>query len=133
MADRIAVMNKGRIIQLGTGEEIYRRPSTRFVAAFIGDANLLPIEDGGTRSSDVLMIRPEDISVGPAPSGEFTQGSGTLRERIFLGSAVRLHAVMANGSEIVLQPGTSALDGLPAPGEVITFNWRRDKARRLEA
>jgi spermidine/putrescine transport system ATP-binding protein len=132
MADRIAVMNQGRIIQLGTGEEIYRQPSTRFVASFIGDANLLPIDDGG-HSSDVLMIRPEDISVGLAPSSEFTEATGTLRERIFLGSAVRLHAVMANGSEIVLQPGNSALDRLPIPGEAITFNWRRDKARRLGA
>ena len=133
MADRIAVMNQGRIIQLGTGEEIYRQPRTRFVASFIGDANLLPIEDDGARSSDVLMIRPEDISVGPAPSGDFTEGTGTLRERIFLGSAVRLHAVMANGSEIVLQPGNFALERLPVPGEAITFNWRCDKARRLEA
>jgi len=133
MADRIAVMNQGRIIQLGTGEEIYSQPSTRFVASFIGDANLLPIEDGGGQSSDVLMIRPEDISVGPAPSSEFKEGTGTLRERIFLGSAVRLHAVMANGLEIVLQPGNSALERLPIPGEAITFNWRRDKARRLGA
>jgi len=40
---------------------------------------------------------------------------------------------MANGSEIVLQPGNSALERLPIPGEAITFYWRRDKARRLGA
>src|SRR5690606_34393807 len=41
MADRIAVMTKGQIAQLGSGEEIYKRPSTRFVADFVGEANLL--------------------------------------------------------------------------------------------
>jgi ABC-type Fe3+/spermidine/putrescine transport system ATPase subunit len=60
MADRIAVMNQGQIIQLGTGEEIYGEPSTRFVASFIGDADLLPIEGDGARSSDV----PNAVPIG---------------------------------------------------------------------
>src|SRR5207302_3702314 len=42
IADRIAVMNLGRIEQVGTGEEIYERPQTEFVARFIGQTNLLP-------------------------------------------------------------------------------------------
>ena len=44
MADRIAVMNEGRIEQIGTPEEIYRRPSSRFVADFIGESNFLEVE-----------------------------------------------------------------------------------------
>ena len=50
MADRIAVMREGSIVQLGGGEEIYRNPATRYVADFIGEANLLAcrIGAGGT-------------------------------------------------------------------------------------
>ena len=44
MSDRIAVMNKGRIEQIGAPQEIYDRPATRFVAGFIGNANILPVE-----------------------------------------------------------------------------------------
>ncbi|MBL8581493.1 MAG: ABC transporter ATP-binding protein [Rhizobiaceae bacterium] len=56
MSDRIAVMSAGRILQLGTPEEIYRRPATRFVAEFIGDPpmNLVPCEV--TRAGGVLAV-----------------------------------------------------------------------------
>src|SRR5262245_55450164 len=84
MADRIAVMREGSIVQLGSGEEIYRNPATRYVADFIGEANLLTcrVGAGGTirvapdgpalpyapdtsTSSEVsLMVRPEDVLVG---------------------------------------------------------------------
>jgi spermidine/putrescine transport system ATP-binding protein len=132
MADRIAVMSQGRIMQLGSGEEIYRNPSSRFVASFIGDANLLAMDGIGSGSPGVLMIRPEDIAIGPAPSVEFTGTVGTLRERIFLGNAVRIHAVLANGAEIVLQAPNSMLEHLPAPGQSIEIHWRRDKTKRLD-
>ena len=132
MADRIAVMSQGRIMQLGSGEEIYRNPNSRFVASFIGDANLLAMDGIGSGSPVVLMIRPEDIAIGPAPSVEFTGTVGTLRERIFLGNAVRIHAVLASGAEIVLQPPNSMLEHLPAPGQPIEIHWRRDKTKRLD-
>ena len=54
MADRIAVMNEGRIEQIGTPEEIYRRPASRFVADFIGESNFLEVE----RGSDGRVRRP---------------------------------------------------------------------------
>ena len=85
MADRIAVMNLGVIEQLGTPFEIYRRPSSRFVADFIGDANFLDVSvDGETATlSDgtrvpcerggqgpvTLMVRPESLHVGPVGDG----------------------------------------------------------------
>lgn len=82
MSDRIAVMNAGHIVQLGTGEELYERPRTRFVAQFLGGCNLLPAKvsarDGSMLSADTaigelrvtasdarqeftLAIRPEKI------------------------------------------------------------------------
>lgn len=79
MADRIVVMDQGRIEQIGTGDEIYQYPATRFVADFIGDANLLecrreqgewrlsccdhrlPSDPTAAGESVLAMLRPEDI------------------------------------------------------------------------
>lgn len=55
MSDRIAIMNAGRIVQYGTPQEIYRRPSSLFVADFIGQANLLAGEVVGPASEGVLF------------------------------------------------------------------------------
>ncbi len=56
LSDRIAVMNGGRIEQLGSPEEIYNRPATRFCADFIGEANLLEVSTGGDHDTDGLGI-----------------------------------------------------------------------------
>lgn len=74
MSDNIAVMSAGRVEQVGSGTEIYRHPKTRFVAEFIGEANLLPIErdeSGGlrvrsteeTNGTSVAVVRPEHVHV----------------------------------------------------------------------
>ncbi len=57
LSDRIAVMNRGRVEQVGTPEEIYRRPATRFCADFIGDANLVDVDvvGGGTDGTRVVL------------------------------------------------------------------------------
>ena len=53
LGDRIAVLNGGRIIQVGTPQEIYEAPATRFVADFIGETNLLPVDYDGARTLTV--------------------------------------------------------------------------------
>ncbi|MCX5591809.1 ABC transporter ATP-binding protein [Alcaligenes endophyticus] len=77
MADRIVVMNQGRIEQIGTGHEIYSHPQSRFVGEFIGDANLLEISRAGSGSSlaltgqivdvandaEVMLVRPENVQL----------------------------------------------------------------------
>ncbi|AUH51683.1 putative 2-aminoethylphosphonate ABC transporter ATP-binding protein [Chromobacterium sp. ATCC 53434] len=83
IADRVVVMNAGRIEQVGTPSEIYRRPASRFVAEFVGDANWLPATRLGAREAGIggcvlgleqdlpdcgaltLFLRPEDIIVKP--------------------------------------------------------------------
>ena len=107
MSDRIAVMNDGRILQLGTPGEIYERPRTRFVADFIGQTNFLEVDVTGwdetavdvdlpgsgrlrTRTPDgiqpqcrmALAVRPEKISLlGDLPSRE-VPGSNALTGRL---------------------------------------------------
>ncbi len=71
MSDRIAVMNAGRIEQIGTPDEIYERPRTRFVAQFIGSANLLP----GRIAGDLSIVLDAGMTVRPAgvPAAEGTR------------------------------------------------------------
>ncbi len=61
MSDRIAIVNKGRIEQLGTADEIYHAPKTRFVAEFVGQVNVMPGEVIGREGGDVLVRVREDV------------------------------------------------------------------------
>jgi spermidine/putrescine transport system ATP-binding protein len=63
MSDRIAIVNKGRIEQLGTADEIYHRPKTRFVAEFIGDANLIPAQLIARENDDAIVRLADDITL----------------------------------------------------------------------
>ncbi|OGO10267.1 MAG: hypothetical protein A2Y93_06255 [Chloroflexi bacterium RBG_13_68_17] len=111
MADRIVVMNKGRIEQVGTPEEIYRQPANPFVADFIGVMNFLPARAADDprrvscasmdlecaephgyppRSPLTLAVRPEDLRVGPEVQGQGNRASAHLQHVEFLGSFYRL-------------------------------------------
>ncbi|GAB4268608.1 MAG: ABC transporter ATP-binding protein [Pararhodobacter sp.] len=87
LADRIAVMDKGRVVQIGTPDEIYRNPTSEFVANFIGRSNILRGKAEGmnvqtafgnlpmTRAANGavdLAVRPEQIMLDPDPSGSAT-------------------------------------------------------------
>jgi len=100
IADRVAVLNAGRIEQLGTPEEIYRRPASEFVARFVGGGNVLSgqclsgrIQLGqlfvaapaGTPDGPVLLVaRPEEVRLHPAGA------EALLRERLYYGDRVEL-------------------------------------------
>src|SRR5437588_5563912 len=118
MADRIAVMNQGRIEQLGTPFEIYRRPASRFVADFIGDANFLDVrmdgdvavladgtrvhcEHTGVRGQASLMVRPESLRVGDPDAAPATALTGRAVLSSFLGTRLRI-AVETRCSEVPL-------------------------------
>jgi spermidine/putrescine transport system ATP-binding protein len=73
MSDRVVVMNAGVIEQVGTGDDVYRQPATRFVAEFIGDANVFPATEtgevllaassGSTPNGKIAVIRPEHVAI----------------------------------------------------------------------
>ncbi len=106
MADRIAVMNEGRVEQIGTAEEIYRRPNSRFVADFIGESNFAEVEsvDGRVVTArdriplpapaptfsglGTLMVRPESVHLSPTSEGD-PGLVGTVIKLSFLGSVMR--------------------------------------------
>jgi len=139
MSDRIAVMHDGKVEQLGTPEELYDRPATRFVADFIGTTNLLRgrVEadqtvrltsgeiapcgvDGLAAGSDVeLSVRPESISLVPA------EALGAIRGRVdqaaYLGNTVSYQIVTAGGLTVsVLAPKSGVR--LPA-GSDVAITW----------
>jgi putative spermidine/putrescine transport system ATP-binding protein len=105
IADRLAVMQAGRIVQVGRGEDLYRSPTHPFVAEFLGRVNRLlrapedmaadQLRLGGMtlacppawRGHGTLLVRPEDIRLGdPHPDW----GSATVEQRVFLGERIQL-------------------------------------------
>lgn len=115
VSDRILVMNEGRIEQDGPAEEVYERPASRFVAGFLGRANLIEARRGGDRlaatdlgdlrlgqdpswSTGTLAIRPEDIEIrseAPVVNGI----PGRIAERLFRGDHWEL-SVLVSGREL---------------------------------
>jgi putative spermidine/putrescine transport system ATP-binding protein len=113
MCDRIAVMNEGRVEQIGTPDDVYERPDNDFVADFVGTSNRIPatatgdsIELGGavieapdgTPEGDVTVIaRPEAFTVDGGPI------EATIEDRYYLGGHVRTTARTPAGEELTLR------------------------------
>jgi putative spermidine/putrescine transport system ATP-binding protein len=93
LSDRIAVFHDGRIVQLGTPQDLYERPASRFVADFVGTSNLFDHDLSAAligREGE-HSIRPEKLTLGSAPAsapGEHS-AAGTVVESIYVGSGIR--------------------------------------------
>jgi spermidine/putrescine transport system ATP-binding protein len=144
MADRIAVMNHGRIEQLGTPTELYERPATAYVAGFLGASNLIPGTVSGAdtvrlqrgpevrvprqalagRSGAVAVgIRPEKIELG---NGQPNSLEGTVVEEAYVGVATQYIIDTECGRLTVYrQNATPGLNGA-VPGQRITLSWSPD-------
>jgi ABC-type Fe3+/spermidine/putrescine transport system ATPase subunit len=141
LANRIAVMEGGRIVQEGGPQEIYRHPTTRFVSTFIGDANLLEgRRSGGTvelgcgwrfaspgREGKVhVVIRPEAMHVNG--TGNVT---GTVTDTVFLGAFTKIQLRLNDGTDVAVHiPG--AAERLPEPGTEVRIGWRESDVRCLD-
>jgi putative spermidine/putrescine transport system ATP-binding protein len=122
MADRVAVMGRGRLLQVATPEELYARPASRAVAAFVGHANLwdgtaagpdavdTPVGRLRTRphglpdgSPATVLVRPERVRPGPAPDGVNSLAGRIARDR-FLGAVRRYDLAVGGGTVAVETP-----------------------------
>lgn len=153
MADRIAVMDAGKIVQIGNGEEIYNAPNARYVADFIGDANLLDCvvaADGSLINAaanikfhaehDLMentqvtyLLRPEVIQISDidAPLKNDMLALPALVERImFVGNATRIYA-RSKGQELVAQYPSSGQKHFYQPGQEVSFRWNRANGQVL--
>ncbi len=144
MADRVAILNQGRIQQLDAPRALYEKPQTRFVAGFIGETNFVPVQVGPLRptgalvqmpggvgarevrsdalvgrvaanSAAVAAIRPEQISLGRMDDPAALQA--TVSGVIYSGSTVLCIAQLADGTELRAR--------LPDPSRVSVSNGDR--------
>jgi spermidine/putrescine transport system ATP-binding protein len=112
MSDRVAVMDDGNVLQVGTPGEIYEHPSTRFVADFIGDTNFLAAERVGggrfrLRDSDVSVEVPEEPAAGD--SREVTLAVRPERSELLAGDAGAKGAVVSGTLSNVVYFGTDTI------------------------
>ena len=104
MGDRIAVMNKGQIEQMGTAAEIYDRPASAFVMSFIGPVNVLPSSadifqnNGFEASHPQVYLRPQDISIEIDPGDTLT--TARVNRIIHLGWEIQAELLMPDGQII---------------------------------
>ena len=141
MSDRIAVFNAGRIEQLGSPADVYERPSTAFVAGFVGTSNLLAGEAARTvlGKDGAFSVRPEKVYVADPdePLGSDVHSAlGTVREVVYVGSGTRYVVDLeAGGSLIALQLNqhTSSMDVLAMRGRRVRLAWRAEHEYRVDA
>ena len=151
LSDRIAVMSRGRIEQLGSPFEIYSRPSNRFVADFIGESNLYratitAVDTTGLRAKTAgglamaargasgrapgstigLLVRPE------APH-ELTDGepadniaAGSISEVVYLGDAIKYTMQLDGGGEMTVRWPFKSSTGARKPGDRLRLGWPAD-------
>lgn len=157
ISDRIAVMNNGKIIQLGTPEEIYKHPNTNFVADFIGKSNILEgvyrIDQsnkatftltGGSTTIKVLqkenvgenpsfLLRPEEIKISdePTTNPEMNCLKGIVKHVTFLGEMIYYHVRLENEA-ILLIPIYYALSQKYKEGDQVFLIWDISAGKLLQ-
>jgi putative spermidine/putrescine transport system ATP-binding protein len=155
MSDRICLMNGGQIEQLGTPSDLYFRPSTLFVADFLGESNLLPgsvdgtdgrhatvlLADGVTRVRAVthvplaagtavrVMVRPQNVSLGDGANGDFAM-RGRVLDSMITGSLTKLYLqVPAMGeAPVIASYPTSAAIAPYLAGCELAVHWHAGDA-----
>jgi putative spermidine/putrescine transport system ATP-binding protein len=145
MSDRIAVMDAGRIVQIGTPVDIYRHPQNRFVASFVGESNLIEAEIVQRRGATMalrnragyvfeadaghgievgratVLVRPERIAIadGPGPHAMPV----TVTSALFLGEILRIEARADSGETLLIRCMDAAGRKLPDAGERLHVSW----------
>lgn len=119
MSDRIGVFNRGRLEQVAAPAELYERPRTRFVAQFLGAANLFEGEAALQHAGrPAAMIRPERIRLGGA---EGARGRGTVAALQYFGAFWRMAVTGAGTAELLVDLPLDA--ARPTPGDTVHLHW----------
>jgi len=150
MSDRIAVMDQGHILQVGTPEDIYETPKTRFVADFVGhtnvfDGNVTKIEESGeclvscldlvfrcitpdglTEGQPVsIALRFEDVSVeNTTEQLDGTSISVLVTEKMYLGGMFRFKNITEDGTELTADAPNKHSAQSISEGDTVTLSWR---------
>ena len=154
MSDRVCLLNHGRITQIGTPEEIYRRPASTFVATFMGRANILKatceasagsfvrvrMEAGGAQVSAFgaaapgapvsIAVRQQSIALKPSPGGAASAGdrlAGTVSFSAFAGSSRHILVKLDAGPELAVEAPSGSSAELQ-PGMRVLASWEASDA-----
>jgi ABC-type Fe3+/spermidine/putrescine transport system ATPase subunit len=152
MSDRVAVMRRGRLWEVGTPEDLYHRPRERFTAEFMGDSNVLEgtlvarrdgvvdvrIAGGGIVPAHVregvglserlfVAVRPEDVEILPADGDGPV--AGTIAGRTFRGPVARYHVAIDDG--VVLKVDVHGRAPALEPGQPARLRWSHERCAVL--
>ncbi|MEM7534153.1 MAG: ABC transporter ATP-binding protein [Chloroflexota bacterium] len=146
MSDRIAVFNHGQIVQVGSGEDLYERPASRFVADFIGESNIFAgqlrqdgeqtifqsnvgnfIVPGTTLSTGTplsLVVRPERMHIYAVGTdvNDANALSATVKDIIYLGSERKYELELGDGTMVIARHPVGYAN-TPSIGETVTASW----------
>ena len=147
LANRIAVMDHGRVVQEGGPEEIYAEPQTRFVSTFIGEANILggrrangqvTLDAGGGFPSAgedapiIVVVRPEAVTISSGDTGTELTFFGEIADAVYLGAYVRYSVRLEDGETITVHNSEAALRHHLGGGDAVTLGWNRADHRVIE-
>jgi putative spermidine/putrescine transport system ATP-binding protein len=139
MSDRIAVFNHGKIEQVGSPADIYERPTTAFVAGFVGTSNIISgtMAETLSGSQTPFAVRPEKIHLS-SPEASIPDGSccieGTVRDVVYLGMHTRYLVELADGTDLtVVQQNleTTSMSVLSAKGQRVKLIWAKEFNRPI--
>jgi putrescine transport system ATP-binding protein len=129
MASRLAVMDLGRVAQVGTPHEVYERPCSRFVADFIGIANILPLGDG----SRWLALRPEKIALSVARPDSAHAVAGKIVDAAYEGDRSLYRVATDDGSVLSVSTANVARTAETfRRGQSVWLGWAADAGHELE-
>ncbi len=157
MSDRIAVMNKGELLQVAPPEEMYERPANRFVASFIGETNFIPGEvtapgrvkiEGGvevgahtesaTGTKVMLALRPEKMFLASPDSDrsafrpEETVVAGEVVRKLYMGDHLFYEIRLEGGSVVKVWEQNAPRVQKHEPGDKVLVDWRSESVAALE-
>ncbi|MGB8858727.1 MAG: ABC transporter ATP-binding protein [Ilumatobacteraceae bacterium] len=131
MSDRLAVMNTGRIEQVGAPREVYDEPANKYVADFLGLANLLPadadgsgvrvlgahvaMDSGGVTGGCIVLVRPERLQLVQPAEGMLR---GSVRHVVFAGAATHVHVLVGEHELQAVVPNDGSSLAAVEGGEV---------------
>jgi putative spermidine/putrescine transport system ATP-binding protein len=148
LSDRIAVLDGGRIVQLGTPAELYRKPASHFVARFVGESNLLDVQvverrgdvarvrdaagfefEAGVagpaieRGAAKLLVRPERVNfVAAGTAGALP---ARVTDAVFLGEILRVDVRLASGAHVQVRALDGAHANVPRIGDEVHLTWQQ--------
>jgi putative spermidine/putrescine transport system ATP-binding protein len=150
LSSRVAIFNHGQLLQVGTPQDVYERPANRFVSEFLGEINLLPLQDikrangsacglcegkpldvpsqAHAGKTGILAIRPEHMDLAVVQrTGPVNCLAGTVTATTYLGSATRIAVETQGGTPLTLTLPTDRAALTLSNGPALWVTWPKDK------